>query len=193
VTWLPYYLNKTPPDEPEEQMHRWVAKYGVERAEALADELQTLGAKDGIEFTFRGKLGKTRDSHRIIELAKRKGPRVENDVVDSIFKAYFEEGGDITSWGMLVAAAARAGLDDEDEVKSWLRGGEGGDEVDRHIEETHALGLQGVPHFIIADGIVVEGCEDKEVYLEELVKAKAAATGQPVPTDLIVRPSSQGL
>jgi len=44
----------------------------------------------GQNFKFGGKTGNTRDSHRLIQLAKTKSPQLQTRVVEELFAAYFE-------------------------------------------------------------------------------------------------------
>ena len=52
--------------------------------------LRSVGLQDNINFTFEGKTGNTFNSHRLIAYARTFGNRMENKVVEEIFKAYFE-------------------------------------------------------------------------------------------------------
>lgn len=125
-----------------------VQRFGPERLAAMQQRLTLMGREEGINFGFGGKIGNTRDSHRLIQLGKTKGNDVENRVVLELFKSYFEEDGDITSHDTLIAAAEKAGLD-RAETKDWLETGKGGKEVDEEVEEAYAKDIHGVPHFTI--------------------------------------------
>ena len=126
---------------------------------------------EGIDFTLEGKIGATRDSHRLAQLGKSKGWEVEDRLVLEIMRMFFEEGGDITSWDDLVRAAQRAGIDAA-EARAWLEQGKGGPEVDREIAQADAMGVHGVPKFIINGKYEVDGAEDMYDFLEQLNKAK---------------------
>jgi len=174
VSWFPYYLDKNLPKVGESLYDRWIRKYGEDRTNMIMQQLKGFGDAEGVSFTFRGKVGHTRDSHRVIQLAKTKGIEVENDVVEAMFRAYFEENGDITAHDVLIEAGSRAGLD-SDEIKKWLDEDLGGEEVDREVEEANELGLHGVPYFTISEKFHIDGCEELQVFIEELIKAKKAA------------------
>ena len=46
---------------------------------------------EGIHYTLSGKTGNTFNSHRLIALAGREGPEMQERMVSNLFRAYFEE------------------------------------------------------------------------------------------------------
>ena len=171
VHWSPFYLDPTAPKVGIPVAQRLAQKFGPARTEAIHARLRHMGQADNVNFTFSGLVGNTRDSHRLIQLAKTNGIETEDRVVDSLMKSYFEEGGDITSTDMLVAAGARGGLD-ADEARRWLDEGRGGDEVDDEVDDAYRQGISGVPHFVIDDKWEVHGASDVEVFVEQFAAAK---------------------
>ena len=112
----------------------------------MQGHLARLGKQVGIEFAFGGKTGNTRDSHRMIQLAKTKGPEMQTKVVEQLFNSYFEENEDITDREVLIARAVKAGLD-EAEARGWMDSGKGGKEVDKEVVEAQEKFISGVPNF----------------------------------------------
>ncbi|CAJ2508976.1 Uu.00g140020.m01.CDS01 [Anthostomella pinea] len=171
ITWAPFYLDPTSPKVGIPVLERMAQRFGTERLAALQQRLTLVGREEGIDFSFNGRIGNTRDSHRLIQLGKTKGSEVENRVVLELFRSYFEGDGDITSHATLVAAAEKAGLVG-DEVRDWLETGKGGEEVDGEVEEAYALGIHGVPHFTIQGKRVVDGAQDAQILMAEFAKIK---------------------
>ena len=89
-----------------------------------------------------------------------------------LFRAYFEEEKNITDRGVLVEAAAAAGLDTA-AVEKFLAGEEGGREVDAEAERARGRLVSGVPFFTIQDRYVVEGAEEPAAFLEIFEKVAA--------------------
>lgn len=181
ITWKPYYLDPTlPQGKGTPVLERMSSKFGSDRLEVMTKRLSLLGQGEGICFSFQGKMGNTRDAHRLVQLARLKdregkgNGEVQERLMSALMRGYFEEGGDITSHDMLLDAAAKAGLDRE-EAKRWLDEGKGGDEVDREVEEAYAKGIRGVPHFIINKKFEISGAQEAETFMAELVRAKGAA------------------
>jgi predicted DsbA family dithiol-disulfide isomerase len=109
----------------------------------------------------------------LIQLGKTKGSEVENRVVMELFKDYFEGTGDVTSVETLIRVGVKAGID-EGEVREWLEGGKGGDEVDAEVLEARRRGVQGVPHYIIQGKYEVGGAQDPQAFLEVFAQVKEA-------------------
>lgn len=138
----------------------------------MFNRLASVGKPVGIDFKFGGKTGKTRDSHRLIQLAKLKGPQMQTKVVEELFRSYFEEEGDITSHENLKAAAVKAGLE-EVEVKDWLASDNGGKEVDKEVSEAQMKEISGVPHFTLQGKYELGGAQDPDAFVRIFERIKA--------------------
>ncbi len=171
MTWHPFYLDPNAPKTAVPTLQRLAEKFGADQVPRMMERMTRMGASDGIAFSFGNKTGHTRDAHRLLALAKRKG--VQSEVADALFHSYFEADGDITSHDTLVAAAEKGGLA-SDETRKWLDGDEGGDEVDREVSVAYRAGIHGVPKFTINNKFQVDGAQDVETFLDGLVKAKEA-------------------
>ncbi|KAI4122730.1 MAG: hypothetical protein LQ338_005644 [Usnochroma carphineum] len=172
TTWFPFYLNPGAPKTGVDKRQYYTAKFGPERTPMIFDRLTSVGKPVGIDFKFGGKTGNTRDSHRLIQLAKTKGPEMQTKVVEELFRSYFEEEGDITSHDVLAAAAVRAGLD-ESEVKDWLGSDKGGKEVDKEVMEAQMKAISGVPHVTIQGKYDIGGAQDPEAFVQIFERIKA--------------------
>ena len=138
----------------------------------MFDRLAQVGKDVGIDFKFGGKTGNTRDSHRVIQLAKTKGEGMQTKVVEELFRAYFEEEKNITSHEVLQAAAAKAGLP-ETETKEWLGSDKGGKEVDKEVKEAQMMAVSGVPHFTLQGKYEIGGAQDPEAFVQIFERIKA--------------------
>ncbi|KAL8763067.1 MAG: hypothetical protein Q9184_001027 [Pyrenodesmia sp. 2 TL-2023] len=172
TTWNPFYLNPGAPKVGVDKRPYFEAKFGPERAAMMLDRLTSVGKPMGIDFKFGGKTGNTRDSHRLIQLAKLKGSETQTRVVEELFRSYFEEEGDITSHEVLAEAAVKAGLE-EAEVKEWLASDKGGKEVDREVVEAQMKAISGVPHFTIQGKYEIGGAQDSEAFVRIFERVKA--------------------
>ena len=141
----------------------------------IFERLSAAGKDVGINFKFGGKTGNTRDSHRLIQLGKTKGPEVETKIVEALFQSYFENEEDITSHDILEAAGVKAGLDRE-EVKSWLQSDRGGKEVDREVREAQMKNISGVPNFTLQGMYEIGGAQDPENFNRIFEKIKEVET-----------------
>ncbi|KAK0611496.1 DSBA-like thioredoxin domain-containing protein [Immersiella caudata] len=176
VTWHPFYLDPNLPKVGINGKDHLAAKFGPERAAMLQSRLLVIGEAEGINFAGRGKIGNTRDAHRLIQLAKTKSNAVESKAMAELFRSHMEEGGDITSQSTLVAVGEKAGLD-RSETQKWLEEGKGGDEVDREVDDAYRRGVSGVPNFTINGRYEVSGAQDPESFVQQFIRAKESAPG----------------
>lgn len=137
--------------------------------------LAQLGKQVGIDFAYGGKTGNTRDSHRVIQLAKTKGEDMQTRVVEQLFKAYFESEKDITLHEVLLKAAVDGGLD-EAETKEWLESDKGGPEVDKEVSAAQRNFISGVPNFTINGKYEVQGAEEPPAFLDIFQRIKASGS-----------------
>ncbi|KAI9711928.1 MAG: hypothetical protein M1828_001770 [Chrysothrix sp. TS-e1954] len=176
TTWMPFYLNPTAPKTSVDKTAYYKDKFGASKTEAIFSRLAAVGEEDGIAFKFGGRTGGTRDSHRLIQFAKTKGPDTQTKVVEKLFQAYFEEEGDITSHSVLKDAALKAGVSEEDATRV-LASDEGGPLVDKEVSNAQTRDIHGVPHFTIQDMFEISGAQEPAAFVQlfERVKTKSKA------------------
>jgi len=168
LRWLPFELN---PDMPADGMSRADyrrEKFGSpERAKQLDARVAAEGRTVGIEFAFERieRTPNTRAAHELIDLAQRQGKA--NDVVDALFRAYFEEAKDIGDPAVLADIAGRH------EVSGWP-GQARQEEVAAMEDEVRRLGISAVPTFIFDRKLGVSGAHPPE----SLAKAMREALGE---------------
>ncbi|KAK4690779.1 hypothetical protein P7C71_g6090, partial [Lecanoromycetidae sp. Uapishka_2] len=171
TTWYPFYLNPHAPKTGIDKQEFYKSKFGEEKTLMIFDRLSAVGKDVGIEFSFGGKTGNTRDSHRLVQLGKTKSPEVQTKVVEELFKSYFEKEKDITSHETLRDAGVKAGLAQE-EVDEWLGSDKGGPEVDREVTEAQLRGVSGVPNFVLQDKYEIGGAQDPDAFVKVFERVK---------------------
>ncbi len=167
VQFLPYELAPDMPIEGEDFRTHITAKYGdwnkfLERSTFLEERGKTLG----INFSIKdlGISPNTFLMHRIIQFAYQSG--IQSKVKEAYMRAYFEEFVDLTDLENVVRIAAENGMDEE-QVRALINGNEGEEEVRALQENLRALGISGVPFFIINDQYGISGA----VPAKELIAA----------------------
>lgn len=134
--------------------------------------MERVGRENGIQFSFGSKIGSTRACHRmVLRFARPKGWEMERALIEEVFRGHFEGDADITCHEDLAGMALRAGVAGREEVVEFLKGDEGGEEVDGLVEEARERGVNCVPTFEIG-GRRIEGAEDVGVFYEALVAAR---------------------
>ena len=177
VEWRPFQLNPDMPAEGVDRMRYMVAKFGSEeRVGEIFTAIEQAGEAEGIQFVFEriARTPNTVDSHRLIEFAGERG--AQDAVVEALFHRYFEQGEDISDHGVLTAAGLDGGLD-EDELRRFLDGSDGVEDVKRESEAASRAGISGVPCFIFERRYAVTGAQTPDVF-ERVFELAAAAPSE---------------
>ena len=182
VRWRAYRLDPTVPAEGVERKAYLKAKFGDgDRPRAMSEAIRQAGESEEIAFAFDRilKTPNTVDSHRLIRWAGSAG--LQDEVVEALFKAYFEDGRDIGDIDVLVEIASETGMDTA-LVADLLEEGADREIIEREDELAHKMGITGVPTFIFANKYAVSGAHDPETLLELIDKvAKEAAEAEQEP------------
>ena len=174
VEWRPFQLNPDMPAEGVDRQRYMVAKFGSEeRVAEIFSAIEQAGEAEGIEFVFDriARTPNTVDSHRLIEYAGARN--AQDGVVEALFRRYFEQGEDIGDRGVLTAAGVDGGLD-EDELRRFLDGSDGIEDVKKESEAASRAGISGVPCFIFEGRYAVSGAQPPDVF-ERVFELAAAA------------------
>lgn len=187
VEYQPFELNPDTPKEGVNHKEYLVKKLGGEaKYKQITDHVAQTAAAEGLKFDFSKQIlsPNTRDSHRVILLAKDEGLQLQ--VKEALMKAYFEDGVDLTKTDNLVAVAVKAGLS-EAKVKAWLASGEGLEEVTTKEQVNYQRGISGVPFYIINNKYGVSGAQPTEAFIEMLTQVgkevNVAAQGEACDVD----------
>ena len=184
VKWRPYRLDPTIPKGGTDRKAYMRAKFGadpmkiVEMHKLIAAE----GAKDGIEFDFAAirRRPDTLDSHRLIRWAEAAG--VQDDVVERLFIAYFENGEDIGDIRVLADIADLCGMDGVD-VAEMLESDTDRALVEREDGIAHQMGVTGVPAMIFGGKLAVSGAREPEMLAVVIDRVAAMSAEQDEPEE----------
>ena len=184
VKWRPYRLDPTVPKSGMDRQAYMRAKFGddpmkiVEMHKLIAAE----GAKDGIEFDFAAirRRPDTLDSHRLIRWAEANG--VQDEVVERLFIAYFENGEDIGDIRVLADIADMSGMDGV-EAAEMLEGDTDSALVEREDQIAHEMGVTGVPAMIFGSKLAVSGAREPEMLALVIDRVAAMSSGQDEPEE----------
>jgi predicted DsbA family dithiol-disulfide isomerase len=178
LRYRPYRLDPSVPRAGVDRAQYLAARFGEgagleEAHRAIAAE----GAKEGIEFAWSAirKNPNTVDSHRLIRWAEAQG--VQDEVVERLFIAYFENGEDIGDIRILADIAGLCGMDGT-ETADLLESDADVALVEREDRLAREMGVTGVPAMIFANRIAVSGAREPEVLAMVIDKALAMA-GEP--------------
>lgn len=173
VEWHPFQLDPTLPAEGKDRAAYLSDKFGdPARIAEIYDRIREVGAAEAIPFAFEKitKSPNTLDAHRLIRWAGIEG--VQDDVVERLFELYFLEGADLTDRNVLAGAAQEAGMDGE-MVARLLATDADLAETEAEVVHAQAIGVTGVPCFILDGKYAVSGAQPAEV-LEGAIRQVAA-------------------
>ncbi|HUE65737.1 MAG TPA: DsbA family oxidoreductase [Rhizomicrobium sp.] len=184
VKWRPYRLDPTVPRGGMDRQAYMRAKFGDDpmRIVKMHKLIAAEGARDGIEFDFAAirRRPDTLDSHRLIRWAEATG--VQDDVVERLFIAYFENGEDIGDIRVLADIAEICGMDGV-EIAQMLESNEDIALVEREDQIAHEMGVTGVPAMIFANRLAVSGAREPELLLSVIDRVTEIAEQRPRATE----------
>jgi predicted DsbA family dithiol-disulfide isomerase len=172
VRWLPFQLNPDLPSSGLPRREYIERKWGPGRSHEVYSRVTGVGKTVDIPFAFENITVQpnTLDAHRLLTYADREGR--QDEVSESLFKAYFIEGTNLTDHAALADIGARAGLD-RDATLAYLEGDADRDRVAQADIEARTAGIGGVPFFIFNRRVGVSGAQDAEVLLQAMEQAAA--------------------
>jgi predicted DsbA family dithiol-disulfide isomerase len=176
VRYRPYRLDPTIPKGGLDRDAYFSSKFGkgggVEDAQRV---IAAEGAKEGIEFDFAAirRTPNTLDSHRLIRWAALTG--AQDEVVERLFAAYFENGEDIGDIRVLADIADVSGMDGA-QVADMLESDQDLGFVEREDQLAREMGVTGVPAMIFANKVAVSGAREPEVLAMVIDKALEMAS-----------------
>jgi predicted DsbA family dithiol-disulfide isomerase len=168
VHWRPFQLDPTIPDGGWDRTEYMTKKFGsIEHVNELQRQIAEMGDDEGIVFDFSAidRSPNTLDAHRLIRWAEEAG--LQNEMVDALFAAFFEQGRDVGDPEILGDIAEEVGLDRDAIMERFDRNIDR-DTVEDDIARAAAIGIRGVPFFIFAGKMAVSGAEAPEVIAKAL-------------------------
>ena len=174
VVWRAFELDPEAPREREPSKsyaELLASKYGrtLPQAQAMIANTAALAHNEGLDYRFELiRPGNSFDAHRLIRLGREEGR--QDKVLERFFRAYFTEGQPIGERETLARHAREAGLNGQ-AVDDVLAGDRFAREVRADENEARALGVNGVPFFLLGKRYGVSGAQPPEVLREALERA----------------------
>jgi predicted DsbA family dithiol-disulfide isomerase len=164
IQWRAFQLNPDMPRDGMLRQHYIDAKFGgPERANQIYGNIRDAGRSVDLEFAFE-KIQRTPNTvraHRLIYWATHQ--EQADPLVEKLFRAYFFDGRDIGSTGVLTEIAEETGLDGA-AARKYLGGDHGQREVAAETRYAYENGITGVPCFIFNRRYAVAGAQDPEAF-----------------------------
>lgn len=165
VHWQPFQLNpNAPPEGMDRQAYR-IRKFGsLEYSQQLEARVAAAGAEEDIEFRFDRirKTPNTLEAHRLVWLAGRDSPGLQNTIVENLFRAYFIDGADVGDLAVLKRIGVENGIDPR-QVDECFAAQLGSQELAAAESAARAQGVDGVPSFFVQGEPVASGAQKPEL------------------------------
>ena len=143
----------------------------VDQVHEMLARVTGIAAEVGLDYHFDAvQQTNTRKAHELLHFAKAQGK--QSEVKELLLKAYFVDGEHVGKLETLADIAAEAGLDPADALRS-LEQGEFADAVEADVQQAVALGIQGVPFYVIDGMYGISGAQPAEVFAQALEQAFA--------------------
>ena len=171
VRYRPYRLDPNVPRAGVDRAAYMAARFGADgKLDDAYRAIAAEGAKENIAFDWGAirKRPNTVDSHRLIRWAETQG--VQDEVVERLFIAYFENGEDIGDIRVLADIADLCGMDGG-EIADLLESDTDIALVEREDHLAHEMGVTGVPAMIFGNKIAVSGAREPDTLVMVIDKA----------------------
>jgi len=140
-----------------------------EQVSSMFEQVTAIAADEGLSYDFDSVVvANSFAGHELLHLAKARG--VGDQVKEALLSAHFEHGQDIGDRDVLVRIGAEAGLD-ADEVARDLQSHTWREEVVADITAADALGIRGVPFYVLDEKFGVSGAQPTDLFAQALEQA----------------------
>jgi predicted DsbA family dithiol-disulfide isomerase len=130
-------------------------------------------AQEGLTYDFEHSvMVNTFDAHRVTHLAKAQG--LGGEMHERLMRAQLIDGETLNDVDTLVRLAAEVGVDDS-AARRVLTSEEYASQVSDDIREAQALGVTGVPFFVLDRRYAISGAQPVEAFRSALKTASDAA------------------
>lgn len=177
VTWRPFRLN---PEMPEGGMDRaayYAAKFGgAEGARRIVERIEAAAAEAGIALRLDRirRQPQTLSAHILLRAAR--GRPAEDALAEELFDRFFLRGEDIGARAVLLDAAEAAGLG-RAEAEAALGDARLREETLAEEAEARALGVSGVPTFVLGGRQAVSGAQPEDIWTRVIDELGRPAAG----------------
>ncbi|KAI8836250.1 thioredoxin-like protein [Chytriomyces cf. hyalinus JEL632] len=163
ISYEPYQLSPDSSKEGVNKIEAYEKKMGKDRVEKMIPYMKQVGQTVGIQFSYGGLIGNTFDSHRLVRYAGLQSQNVQNDIVNKLYRAYFEEEKNIADVDLLVEIGVSSGLD-ATQLRELFASESLVKETQNALGKVKAKGISGVPHFTIGETVEVSGGQEPQVF-----------------------------
>ncbi len=177
IWWHPFELNPHMAPEGEDTAEHIARKYGStpEQGKANRQRLKDVGESVGFPFSYGDgmRIYNTFKAHKLLAIAaNERGPEAQTKLKLSLFKAYFQDGKDVSDEEVLLDVAEANGMD-RAVAKQWIDDEALTEAVRAEQRQWRERDIQGVPAIIFDQKFMVPGAQSAETFANVIGKVKA--------------------
>jgi predicted DsbA family dithiol-disulfide isomerase len=176
LAWRSFQLNPEQPRGARTTHDEYLAaklRTTKEQVHQLNARVVALAAAEGLHYDFdRYQVINTFDAHRVGHLGKALG--LEDQVQERFLAAQLEQGEVLDDPDTLARLGEEIGIPAAD-TRRVLETDAYAAEVQADIDEAHAIGINGVPFFVIDRRYGISGAQPAELFLQALTQAREDA------------------
>jgi predicted DsbA family dithiol-disulfide isomerase len=176
VRWHTFQLNPEMPQEGIARADYVRSKFG-DRANTIYERVTGVGQEVGIDFAFEriARQPNTVVAHSLIAVAE--AGEAQDRMVETLFKAYFLEGKDLTDAVQLMEIAVTAGMTPE-MAKQTLEDAALHTQTLDSDQAAREMGITGVPFFIFNRKVGLSGAHESETLVQAMNEALADSSSK---------------
>jgi predicted DsbA family dithiol-disulfide isomerase len=166
-------------EEGEPILEHLAKKYGPSAAARFGDknsQLMQAGRKVGIEFTNDRNVYPTVRAHALMEYVKEIDNDKANQLMEEMYKRYFEKGENINSPELLTDLAEQFGVERKTAVSVMMDGERQSEVLAKDQHAKRGMGVSGVPFYVIEQNsgghpVAFSGAQPPDLIAEVLTEA----------------------
>lgn len=164
-----YHSYELAPDTPERfegsQIDFLTKRKGLarEQVEQMLEQLTQLGESENVIYNFDIlRTANTRTAHRVLHLAQSQG--VHDEMLQRLYRAYFEDGLLISDRSVLAQLGEEIGLDADEVLEVCDDSERFSDEFEDDLKSARMLNISGVPFYLIEEKYGISGAQSAESF-----------------------------
>ncbi|MEY4742534.1 MAG: hypothetical protein RL672_1284 [Actinomycetota bacterium] len=174
VEYHSFLLNSDMPLDYEGSQKEYLAKHKglpIAQVESMSDRVKQIAASVGLVYDFENQIMTNSTlAHQVIHFAKAKGK--QSEMKERLMAAHFVEAKHVGQIEVLADLAESIGLDRTEAIQA-LESKQYLDAVAADTEQARALGVNGVPFFVLQGKYGVSGAQDSGVFLQAFEQIRA--------------------
>lgn len=143
-----------------------------DKLRGLLERIRVAGVAYGLSFDYSGSIGPTRNAHKLVALATRRGGRkAQAHMVERLMKTGLCDGQDLSDIEVLAKVASDSLGLDRDDVFLELADDDATRRIDREVEAARETrGIEAVPCVTVLGRFKVGGFQDSHVFTDLFAK-----------------------